>query len=68
MNLTAGQEQKHRQSTDFGQSGGRRGWDELREWQRNIYLAMCKKLMRSSCVTHREFTGSSGTTQKGGTG
>ena len=32
----------HREQT-YGHSGGRRGWNgELREWQGNIYITICK--------------------------
>ena len=43
MNLSAGQQWRcrHREQT-CGHSGGRKGWDNLREEPGNIYNAMCK--------------------------
>ena len=39
----AGQQQRrrHREQT-CGHSGGRRGWDELREQHGNIHITICK--------------------------
>ena len=44
MDLFAGQEQRHRcREWTCGHSGGKKGWDELREQHSNIYNIMCKR-------------------------
>ena len=41
--LCAGQQRRHRHKEQtFGHSGGRRGWDDLREWLWNIHITICK--------------------------
>ena len=43
MILYAGQQKKHRcKEQTFGLSGGRRGWDDLREQHRNMCITICK--------------------------
>ena len=43
MKLFAGQQKRHRHKEQTcGHSGGRRGWDELREEHWNIYIIICK--------------------------
>ena len=43
MNLFAGHHLRcgHREQT-CGHDGGRRGWDEGREWHESIHTTMCK--------------------------
>ena len=44
MNLSAGQKWRcrHREQIYEHRMVGRRGWDEQREYHRNIYTAICK--------------------------
>ena len=43
MNLSAGQQRRHRhRKQTCGHSGGRRGRDELREQHGNIHITICK--------------------------
>ena len=43
MNLFMGQQWicRHREQT-CGRGGGRRGWEESREWPGNMYITICK--------------------------
>ena len=41
--LYARQQKRHRcKEQTFGLCGRGRGWDSLREWQRNMYITVCK--------------------------
>jgi len=41
--LYARQQKRHRcKEQTCGLCGRRRGWDSLREWQRNMYITVCK--------------------------
>ena len=43
MNLFAGQQWRRRHTKQTcGHSGGRRGWDELREYGGSIHINVCK--------------------------
>ena len=51
MNLFAGQQWRGRyRKQACGQSGGRRGWNEWREWHGNIYITICKTDSHSEFV------------------
>ena len=56
MNLFIGQQWRHRHREETCEhSGGRRGWDELREQHWNIHITMCKVAsQRKSVVWHKE--------------
>ena len=43
MTLYVGQQKRHRyKEQTFGLGGRRRGWDDLREWHRNMYITICE--------------------------
>ena len=52
MNLSAGQWWRHRLGEHTcGHSGGRKGWEELREQHGNIYITLCKTVSQWELAT-----------------
>lgn len=58
MNLSAGQQWRHKRKETHEPSGGRRGQEEWREWRGNIYMTTCEidasgSLLQDAGSSHR---------------